>query len=70
MSNIVKFSYDNVPFVFLWIKGTKTINIAFPDALETHIDSISFDHEKSETTFERAEEVIKQYLKDNGYDTA
>ena len=65
MSGKVIFKFDNVPLVFSWINGTKTINVHDAHDLQTDIDTMSFDHEKSRTTFDRANQVIIQYLKDN-----
>ena len=51
--------------IFSFIEGSHTINIAAESDPEKEIDCISFDYEKSETTYGRAEKVIDQYLKEN-----
>ena len=66
MSDKIIFRPSESSFCFSWIKGVKTINI-HPSENEDHtVDCISFDHHLSQTTQRRAEQVIKNWRKDNG----
>jgi len=66
MSEKIIFEYDDSSFIFSWIKGVKTINIHPADNEDHTVDCISFDHHLAKTTTGRAEQVIKNWRKDNG----